>query len=81
LSAVNLLGCAVSAPIEPPDAEIQAARLLELARVYVGDTLELPAELAQLRQLLAEQMLEVGMLRLDVADLKGEIERLKGGRS
>jgi hypothetical protein len=70
----------MSAPIEP-DAEIQAARLLELARVYVGDTLELPAEVAYLRQLLAEQMLEVAMLRLDVAELKAEIERLKGGRS
>lgn len=80
MSAVNLLGCVVTAPLEP-DAEIQAARLLELVRVYLSDTLELPAELAQLRQLLAEQMLEVGMLRLDVAELKAEIGRLKGGRS
>lgn len=62
-----------------PDAEqVEAARarsLLELAGVYVRQALALPDEVAALRTLLAEQMLEVAMLRLKVDALEKRVGR------
>ena len=56
-------------------AEIQARRLLELAGGYVRQALELPDELATLRTLVAELLLEVGMLRLKVDALERQVDR------
>jgi hypothetical protein len=62
-----------------PDAEqveAQHARtLLELAGVYVRQALALPDEVAALRTLVAELLLEVGMLRLQVDALERRADR------
>jgi hypothetical protein len=69
----------MSAPPFEPDAEqvaeIQARRLLELAGGYVRQALALPDEVATLRALTAELLLEVGMLRLEVDALKRRVDR------
>jgi hypothetical protein len=57
-----------------PDAEqVEAQRartLLELAGVYVRQVLQLPDDVAALRTLVAELLLEVAMLRLKVDALE-----------
>jgi hypothetical protein len=62
-----------------PDAEqVEAARartLLELAGVYVRQVLHLPDDVAVLRTLVAELLLEVGMLRLKVDALEKQVGR------
>ncbi len=63
--------------IPEPDAEQQGYNLLRLAQIYLGDVLEIPGELHALRSLVAEQMLEVGMLRLHMRELQEEVRRLK----
>lgn len=63
-----------------PDVEQRAYELWELARVYLGDVLEVPAELKMLRQLIAEQLLEVGILRQRVDELEHEVGRFKEKR-
>jgi hypothetical protein len=62
-----------------PDAEqVEAARartLLELGDVYVRQVLQLPDDVAALRTLVAELLLEVGMLRLKVDALERRVSR------
>lgn len=68
-------------PAVEPDAEqlaeLQARRLLELAGDYVRRALELPDQVAAVHTLLAEQMLESAMLRLDVRRLQTRVEALE----
>jgi len=59
------------------EAERQARRLLELAGTYVRDTLQLPGEVATLRSLVAELLLEVGFARQDIRRLTERIEALE----
>jgi hypothetical protein len=62
-----------------PDAEqVEADRartLLELAGVYVRQVLQLPDDVAALRTLVAELLLEVGILRLKVEGLEKRVGR------
>jgi predicted RecB family endonuclease len=70
-------------PFEPDAEQVEADRartLLELAAVHVRQALEVPDELARLRQLAAEQMFELAILRLDVRELQARVERLEQGR-
>ncbi len=63
-------------------AEAQARRLLELASEYASRVLALPDEVATLRTIVAEMLLENAMLRLDVrrlAERVGALERQRGG--
>ncbi len=63
-------------------AEAQARRLLELASEYASRVLALPDEVATLRTIVAEMLLENAMLRLDVRHLServGALERQRGG--
>jgi hypothetical protein len=61
----------MSAVMEPTEGD----RLLQLARVYLRDVLKVPDELATLRTLTAELLLEVGMLRLKVDALERRVGR------
>jgi hypothetical protein len=71
----------------PPDPDLEqveearARRLLELATVHVRRALEFPDELDRLRTLVAEVLLENGMLRLDLQDLAGRVEWLEKRRT
>jgi hypothetical protein len=58
-----------AAQLEPTEGD----RLLQLARVYLRDVLAVPDDLAALRTLVAELMLEVGMLRLKVDALERRV--------
>jgi hypothetical protein len=62
-----------------PDAEqVEAERartLLELAGVYVRQVLQLPDDVAALRTLVAELLLEVGILRVKVEGLEKRVGR------
>jgi len=64
-----------------PDAEqveaMRARRLLELAGVHMRQALAFPDDVANLRTLIAELLLENGMLRLDVQRLSGRVDRLE----
>jgi hypothetical protein len=62
-------------------AERQARRLLELAGSYVRDTLQLPSEVATLRTMLAELLLEAGFLRHDIRRLAERVEALERQRA
>lgn len=57
--------------VEPTEGD----RLLQLARVYLRDVLKVPDELATLRTLTAELLLEVGILRLKVEQLERRVGR------
>jgi hypothetical protein len=57
------------------DPEQLGFELLQLARTYIGDVLEVPAQVEMLRTLLAEQMLETGFLRLQLAELERQVQR------
>jgi hypothetical protein len=60
----------------PDPEQVEAARartLLELAGVYVRQVLQLPDDVAALRTLTAELMLEVGMLRVKVEGLERRV--------
>ncbi len=61
----------MTAAIEPTEGD----RLLQLARVYLRDVLKVPDELAALRTLVAELLLEVGILRLKVEALERRVGR------
>ncbi len=67
-----------------PDAEqleeLRARRLLELAGDYVRRALDLPDQVAAVRTLLAEEMLENAMLRLDIRRLQGRVDALERQR-
>jgi hypothetical protein len=71
-----------SSPVGPPDAEQlaeQAARrLLEAASVHTRQALQFPDDVANLQTLVAELLVEVGMLRLDVRRLAERVDRLEG---
>jgi hypothetical protein len=58
-------------------AEAQARRLLELAGSYVRGALEVPDQLATLRTIAAEALLELAMLRLEVRRLSERVEALE----
>jgi hypothetical protein len=73
----------VTAVVEPEAdqlADAQARRLLELAGEYASRTLALPEEVATLRTIAAEALLEVAMLRLDVRRLGERVEALERRR-
>jgi hypothetical protein len=73
----------VTALLEPEAdqlAEAQARRLLELAGEYASRTLALPEEVATLRTIAAEALLEVAMLRLDLRHLSERVEALERQR-
>jgi hypothetical protein len=57
-------------------AEAQARRLVEVFAEY-ANTLELPEEVATLRTIAAEALLEVAMLRLDLRRLSERVEALE----
>ena len=63
------------------EAERQANRLLELAGGYVRDTLQLPSEVATLRTMVAELLLENGFLRHDLRRLTERVEALERART
>ncbi len=56
---------------------MRARRLLELAGVHMRQALAFPDDVANLRTLIAELLLENGMLRLDVQRLSGRVDRLE----
>jgi hypothetical protein len=73
----------MTAVVEPEAdqlADAQARRLLELAGEYASRTLALPEEVATLRTIAAEALLEVAMLRLDVRRLGERVEALERRR-
>ena len=62
----------------PPLLEPSAGdQLLQLARVYLRDVLKVPDEVAALRQMVAELMLETGFLRHDLGRLQRCVEALE----
>jgi hypothetical protein len=63
----------VTPALEPTEGD----RLLQLARVYLRDVLNVPDELAALRTLVAELMLENAMCRLDVRALAARVDALE----
>jgi hypothetical protein len=69
-------------PVGPPDAEQlgeQAARrLLEAAGRYTRQALQFPGEVQVLRTMLAEALLENGIMRLRVDELESRFDRLEG---
>jgi hypothetical protein len=71
----------VTAPAVTPDAEqlaeLQGRRLLELAGDYVRRALELPDEIAAVRNLLADEMLENAFLRNDLRRLTARVDALE----
>ncbi len=72
-----------STPIEPDAEQVEAERartLLELASAYTREALEVPEELERLRALMAEQLFEVAMLRLELRQLGARVERLEKRR-
>jgi ubiquinone biosynthesis protein UbiJ len=64
--------------------DLAARRLLEQAGRYVREALAFPDDVANLRTITAELLLENAMLRLDVQRLAERVERLErrtgGGR-
>ena len=52
-------------------------QLLQLARIYLRDVLQVPDEQAAIRQMVAELLLENGFLRHDVATLQHRVEALE----
>jgi len=64
-----------------PDAEqveaMRARTLLELADAHMRQALAFPDDLANFRTLIAELLLENGMLRLDVRRLTERVDRLE----
>ena len=69
----------MTAPTFEPDAEqVEAERartLLELAGGYTRLALNFPDEVQALRTIVAELLLEVGMLRLKVDALERQVDR------
>jgi regulator of replication initiation timing len=57
--------------------DLAARRLLEQAGRYVREALALPDDVANLRTITAEVVLENAMLRLDVQRLTERMERLE----
>ncbi len=72
-----------TAEITRDAAQVEADRartLLELAGTYTRQALAFPDDLAHLRTLVAELLLENGMLRLDLADLRERVAALERRR-
>jgi hypothetical protein len=68
-------------PIGPPDAEqleeLTAQAMLNKAGAAMRQALQFPADMANFRTLIAELLLENGMLRLDVQRLADRVDRLE----
>lgn len=63
--------------LDDEQAEAQARRLLELAGSYNRQALAFPAEVEHLRTIVAEQLLENAMLRLELRQLGERVEALE----
>jgi hypothetical protein len=71
-----------SSPIGPPDAEqlaeLTAQAMLNKAGAAMREALRFPNDVANLRTIVAELLLENAMLRLDVQRLGERVDRLEG---
>jgi hypothetical protein len=67
-------------PDAEPEEVARAAQLLEVAGVYTRQALAFPAEVEHLRTIVAETLLENGVLRLELRHLAERLDALERRR-